>query len=64
MSQAAAAAISLDAFAHVLDLDLRFHLLRKTGELTRTLDRGTSAVQTLLSTTVFQVRGDKKKGGG
>ena len=55
VSQAAAASISLDAFSHVLDLDLRFHLMRKTGELTRTLDRGTSAVQTLLSTTVFQV---------
>ena len=46
---------ALDRLALAGAVDLRFHLLRKTGELTRTLDRGTSAVQTLLSTTVFQV---------
>ena len=30
--------------------------MRKTGELTRVLDRGSSAVQNLLSTVLFQVR--------
>jgi ATP-binding cassette, subfamily B (MDR/TAP), member 6 len=37
--------ISLDLFSHMLDLDLNFHLHRKTGEITRILDRGTSAIQ-------------------
>jgi hypothetical protein len=42
--------ISLDMFSKILDLDLRWHLLRKTGEVTRILDRGTSAIQNTLST--------------
>ena len=43
-------AISLDMFGKILDLDLKWHLLRKTGEVTRILDRGTSAIQNTLST--------------
>lgn len=46
---------SLDVFTHTMDLDLDFHLHRKTGELLRVMDRGTSSVQTLLSTVVFQI---------
>ena len=37
-------------FSKILDLDLKWHLLRKTGEVTRILDRGTSAIQNTLST--------------
>lgn len=47
--------ISLDLFAHTLDLDLKFHLLRKTGEVTRIMDRGTSALQNILSTVIFNI---------
>jgi len=61
ISQAAARKINVDAFAHVLGMDLRYHLMRKTGELTRVLDRGSSAVQNLLSTVLFQVRKSGEK---
>ena len=43
-------AISLDMFGKILDLDLKWHLLRKTGEVTRIMDRGTNAIQSVLST--------------
>lgn len=36
-------------------MDQSFHLNRKTGELLRIMDRGTSSIQTLLSTVVFQI---------
>lgn len=37
-------------FSKTMDLDLRWHLMRKTGEVTRIMDRGTSAIQNVLST--------------
>lgn len=42
--------ISVDMFSKTMDLDLRWHLMRKTGEVTRIMDRGTSAIQNVLST--------------
>ena len=42
-------------FAHLHALELRFHLERQTGALTRVVERGTRAVGTLLSTSVLQV---------
>ena len=39
-------------FGKILDLDLKWHLLRKTGEVTRIMDRGTNAIQSVLSTGV------------
>lgn len=42
-------------FGHVLDLDLSFHLSRKTGEVTKVVDRGTAAIQNVLSTIVFSI---------
>ena len=47
--------ISVELFSHTLHLDLKFHLMRKTGEITRQLDRGTSAIQNVLSTVVFNI---------
>lgn len=47
--------ISLDLFTHMLELDLNFHLHRKTGEVMRILDRGTSAIQNILSTVIFAI---------
>lgn len=55
VSQDAYRRISLAVFAHVLDLDLSFHLKRKTGEVTKVVDRGTNAIQNVLSTIVFQI---------
>ena len=45
----------MDLLAHTLDLDLRFHLHRKTGEVTRILDRGGNALQNILSTVLFNI---------
>lgn len=47
--------MSLTVFSHVLDLDLSFHLSRKTGEVTKVVDRGTAAIQNVLSTILFQI---------
>lgn len=55
VSQDAYRRVSLAVFAHVLDLDLSFHLKRKTGEVTKVVDRGTSAIQNVLSTIVFSI---------
>lgn len=35
-------------FNHILDLDLRFHLMRRTGEISKICDRGTDAMQVIL----------------
>ena len=45
--------ISVDMFQKAMDLDLRWHLMRKTGEVTRIMDRGTSSIQQVLSTGSF-----------
>lgn len=42
-------------FLHLHDLDLKFHLSRQTGALTRVVERGTRALGVLLSTSVLQV---------
>ena len=31
-------------FDHMMNLDLRFHLMRKTGEISKICDRGTEAM--------------------
>lgn len=43
--QAAFRRISNDVFGHLLELDLNFHVHRKTGQIMRILDRGTSSIQ-------------------
>ncbi|KAF9421224.1 ATP-binding cassette sub- B member 6, mitochondrial [Entomortierella beljakovae] len=42
-------------FEHIHNLSLQFHLNRKTGELLRTLDRGTSAIHNIVDTVLFQL---------
>lgn len=42
-------------FAHVHTLSLRFHLERKTGGLSRVIERGTKGIDTLLSFAVFSI---------
>jgi ABC-type transport system involved in Fe-S cluster assembly fused permease/ATPase subunit len=46
--QAAFRRISNDVFGHLLELDLTFHVHRKTGQIMRILDRGTSSIQVCL----------------
>lgn len=41
VGQHAVRSIARKTFEHLLDLDLRFHLTRQTGGLTRAIDRGT-----------------------
>ena len=40
--------LALDVFVHLHQLSLRFHLERKTGGLTRILERGRSAIETIV----------------
>jgi len=37
--------VSIDVFGHLLDLDHAFHVKRKTGQIMRILDRGTTSIQ-------------------
>jgi len=55
VTQRAYKRISIDIFVKTMDLDLNFHLKRKTGEVMRIMDRGTSAIQNLLSIMVFNI---------
>jgi len=47
--------IQTNLLSHVHNLSLRWHLGRKTGELTRIMDRGTGAVNNLLQYLLFQI---------
>lgn len=42
-------------FAHLQQLDLSFHLSRRTGALSRTIDRGTRGINFIVSSMVFNV---------
>jgi len=47
--------VALSVFRHLHALSLRFHLERQTGGLTRSLERGTSAIETLLRFSLFSI---------
>lgn len=47
--------ISLKVFSHLHSLSLSFHINRKTGEVLRVMDRGTSSVVSLLNQILFQI---------
>ena len=47
--------VALRVFRHLHALSLRFHLSRQTGGLTRTIERGTQAIQTLLRFSLFNI---------
>ncbi|KAI8474748.1 MAG: ABC transporter type 1, transmembrane domain-containing protein [Monoraphidium minutum] len=55
ITQAAFRRISLDVFGHLLALDLHWHLHRKTGQVMRILDRGTTSIQDTVSIVLFNV---------
>eukprot|EP00054_Salpingoeca_dolichothecata_P011328 m.62926 g.62926 ORF g.62926 m.62926 type:complete len:853 (+) comp19412_c0_seq4:117-2675(+) len=42
-------------FAHLHSLSLRWHLSRKTGEVLRMMDRGTTSINSVLSSIVFSI---------
>ncbi|HXW70901.1 MAG TPA: ABC transporter ATP-binding protein/permease [Methylocella sp.] len=45
--------LAKDVFSHLHALSLRFHLERKTGGLTRILERGRNSVETIVRTTML-----------
>jgi ABC-type transport system involved in Fe-S cluster assembly fused permease/ATPase subunit len=47
--------VSVQTFAHVHQLSLRFHLERKTGGLSRVIERGIKGIDTLLSFALFSI---------
>ncbi|VCU68436.1 Lipid A export ATP-binding/permease protein MsbA [Pigmentiphaga humi] len=55
VAQRAIRVVGLQVFRHLHALALRFHLARQTGGLTRSIERGTKAIDTLLSYMLFNV---------
>ena len=47
--------VAVETFAHVHTLSLRFHLERKTGGLSRVIERGTRGIDNILSFALFSV---------
>ncbi|KAI8355949.1 hypothetical protein B0O80DRAFT_497478 [Mortierella sp. GBAus27b] len=47
--------LAVKMFEHLLNLSLRFHLNRKTGEMLRVQDRGVTSIVTLLSSLLFNI---------
>jgi ABC-type transport system involved in Fe-S cluster assembly fused permease/ATPase subunit len=45
--------LALEVFLHLHALSLRFHLERKTGGLTRVLERGRAAIETIIRTSML-----------
>lgn len=55
VAQKAIRKVACDVFDHLLRLDLRFHLTKQTGGLTRAIDRGTKGISFLLTSMVFHI---------
>jgi ATP-binding cassette subfamily B protein len=55
VSQRAIRRIALGVFRHLHSLSLKFHLDRQTGGLSRAIQRGTTAIDSLLSFSLFNV---------
>ena len=55
VGQTAARRLSQDVFAHIHRLSLRFHLERRTGSLTRVVERGTKSIDTMLYFILFNI---------
>jgi ATP-binding cassette subfamily B protein len=54
-TEGAARRISLEVFSHLHALSLRFHLERQTGGMTRDIERGTRAVHSLISYSLYSI---------
>jgi ABC-type transport system involved in Fe-S cluster assembly fused permease/ATPase subunit len=54
-TEGTARSISLNVFRHLHALSLRFHLERQTGGMTRDIERGTRAVQSLISYSLYSI---------
>ena len=54
-TEGTARSISLQVFRHLHELSLRFHLERQTGGMTRDIERGTRAVHSLISFSLYSI---------
>lgn len=54
-TEGAARSIALEVFEQLYALSLRFHLERRTGGMTRDIERGTRAVRTLIAMSLYSV---------
>ncbi|MDR3371539.1 ABC transporter ATP-binding protein/permease [Rhodoferax sp.] len=54
-TEGASRSISLKVFRHLHALSLRFHLERQTGGMTRDIERGTRAVHSLISYSLYSI---------
>ena len=55
VGQRAIRRVALDVFRHLHSLSLRYHLDRQTGGLSRSIERGTRGIETLLSFVLFNI---------
>jgi ATP-binding cassette subfamily B protein len=55
VTQRAVRTIALKVFDHLHALSLRFHLERQTGGLTRDIERGTRAISSLISYSIYSI---------
>ena len=55
VGQDATRALAEDTFARLHQLSLRFHLSRRTGEVTKTIERGTKSIDTMLYFLLFNI---------
>ncbi|PVU93342.1 hypothetical protein BB561_003321 [Smittium simulii] len=47
--------LSLDVYKHLLNMDMKFHMSRETGGLTRAVDRGTKGISFILSSIIVHL---------
>ncbi|HZU62173.1 MAG TPA: ABC transporter ATP-binding protein/permease [Novosphingobium sp.] len=55
VGQDATRALAEDVFARLHQLSLRFHLARRTGEVTKVIERGTKSIDTMLYFLLFNI---------
>ncbi|KAG1722225.1 P-loop containing nucleoside triphosphate hydrolase protein [Suillus paluster] len=55
IGQQAVRKVARETFEHLLNLDLKFHLARQTGGLTRAIDRGTKGITFMLQAIIFRI---------
>ena len=55
VGQDATRALAEDVFARLHQLSLRFHLARRTGEVTKVIERGTKSIDTMLYFMLFNI---------
>ena len=55
VTQRAVRRVALEVFQHLHDLSLRFHLERQTDGVARDIDRGTRAITSLISYTLYSI---------